>query len=174
MWLKDNTTATEGFDQQGMNLTNNTLDFYSLVNLPSWNNMNYITTSLDPHINTQRTSKGYMRLYGTLDFSRWDVSSEEKTALIVRAIKGLKTNSHDYTLILPEGLDLDALAKLELESLPETTPWSEVFTKINDSNLTDATGLFMNKNFVDDNVDLVLNAPSLVNCFRYRRFLLML
>ena len=164
MWLKDNTTATEGFDQQGMTLTNNTLDFYSLVNLPSWKNMNYITTSLDPHINTQRTSKGYMRLYGTLDFSRWDISSDEKTALLMRAIKGLKTNSHDYTLILPEGLDLDALAKLELESLPETTPWSEVFTKINDSNLTDATGLFMNKNFVDDNVDLVLNAPNLTNC----------
>ena len=164
MWLKDNTTATEGFDQQGMNLTNNTLDFYSLTNLPSWNNMNYITTSLDPHINTQRTSKGYMRLYGTLDFSRWDISSDEKTALLMRAIKGLKTNSHDYTLILPEGLDLDALAKLELESLPETTPWSEVFAKINDSTLTDATGLFMNKNFVDDNVDLVLNAPNLVNC----------
>ena len=164
MWLKDNTTATEGFDQKGMNLTNNTLDFYSLTNLPSWKNMNYITTSLDPHINTQRTSKGYMRLYGTLDFSRWDVSSEEKTALLVRAIKGLTVDSPDYTLILPEGLDLDALAKLELESLPETTPWSEVFTKINDSNLTDATGLFMNKNFVDDNVDLVLNAPSLVNC----------
>ena len=164
MWLKDNTTATEGFDQQGMNLTNNTLDFYSLTNLPSWNNMNYITTSLDPNINTQRTSNGYMRLYGTINFSRWDISSDEKTALLVRAIKGLTVDSPDYTLILPEGLDLDSLAKLEFEALPETTPWSEVFAKINDSTLTDATGLFMNKNFVDDNVDLVLNAPSLVNC----------
>ena len=164
MWLKDNTTATEGFDQQGMTLTNNTLDFYSLTNLPSWNNMNYITTSLDPNINTQRTSNGYMRLYGTINFSRWDVSSEEKTALLVRAIKGLTVDSPDYTLILPEGLDLDSLAKLEFKALPDTTPWSEVFTKINDSALTDAAELFMNRNFVDDNVDLVLNAPSLVNC----------
>ena len=164
MWLKDNTTATEGFDQKGMNLTNNTLDFYSLTNLPSWKNMNYITTSLDPNINTQRTVNDYMRLYGTINFSRWDISSDEKTALLVRAIKGLKVDSQDYTLILPEGLDLDALAKLEFEALPATTPWSEVFEKINNSTLTDATGLFMNKNFVDDNVDLVLNAPSLVNC----------
>ena len=164
MWLKDNTTATEGFDQQGMNLTNNTLDFYSLTNLPSWNNMNYITTSLDPNINTQRTSNGYMRLYGTINFSRWDISSDEKTALLVRAIKGLTVDSPDYTLILPEGLDLDSLAKLEFKALPDTTPWSEVFTKINDSALTDAAELFMNRNFVDDGVDLVLNAPSLVNC----------
>ena len=164
MWLKDNTTATEGFDQQGMNLTNNTLDFYSLTNLPSWNNMNYITTSLDPNINTQRTIDGYMRLYGTIDFSKWNVSSDEKTALLVRAIKGLTVDSPDYTLILPEGLDLDSLAKLEFKALPDTTPWSEVFTKINDSALTDAAELFMNRNFVDDGVDLVLNAPSLVNC----------
>ena len=164
MWLKDNTTATEGFDQQGMNLTNNTLDFYSLTNLPSWKNMNYITTSLDPNINTQRTSNGYMRLYGTINFSRWDVSSDEKTALLVRAIKGLTVDSPDYTLILPEGLDLDSLANLEFKALPDTTPWSEVFTKINNSALTDATELFMNRNFVDDRVDLVLNAPSLVNC----------
>ena len=164
MWLKDNTTATEGFDQKGMKLTNNTLDFYSLTNLPSWKNMDYITTSLDPHINTQRTKSGYMRLYGTINFSRWDVSSDEKTALLVRAIKGLTVDSPDYTLILPEGLNLDDLAKLEFEALPETTPWSEVFAKINDSTLADATGLFMNRNFVDDNVDLVLNAPSLVNC----------
>ena len=164
MWLKDNTTATEGFDQQGMNLTNNTLDFYSLTNLPSWKNMNYITTSLDPNINTQRTSNGYMRLYGTINFSRWDVSSDEKTALLVRAIKGLTLDSPDYTLILPEGLDLDSLANLEFKALPDTTPWSEVFTKINNSALTDATELFMNRNFVDDRVDLVLNAPSLVNC----------
>ena len=164
MWLKDNTTATEGFDQQGMNLTNNTLDFYSLTNLPSWNNMNYITTSLDPNINTQRTNNGYMRLYGTINFSRWDISSDEKTALLVRAIKGLTVDSPDYTLILPEGLDLDSLAKLEFKALPDTTPWSEVFTKINNSALTDAAELFMNRNFVDDGVDLVLNAPSLVNC----------
>ena len=164
MWLKDNTTATEGFDQQGMNLTNNTLDFYSLTNLPSWKNMNYITTSLDPNINTQRTSNSYMRLYGTINFSRWDISTEEKTALLVRAIKGLTVDSQDYTLILPEGLDLDSLAKLEFKALPDTTPWSEVFTKINNSALTDATELFMNRNFVDDGVDLVLNAPSLVNC----------
>ena len=164
MWLKDNTTATEGFDQRGMNLTNNTLDFYSLTNLPSWKNMNYITTSLDPHINTQRKSNGYMRLYGTLNFSKWDVSTEEKTALLVAAIKGLTVNSTDYTLILPEGLDLEALARLELENLPSTTPWSEVFEKLNNSTLTDATGLFMNKTFVDDGVDLILNAPSLVNC----------
>ena len=164
MWLKDNTTATEGFDQKGMNLTNNTLDFYSLTNLPSWKNMDYIATSLDPHINTQRTKSGYMRLYGTINFSRWDVSSDEKITLLVRAIKGLTVNSSDYTLILPEGLDLDALTKLEFEALPETTPWSEVFTKINDSTLADATGLFMNRNFVDDGVDLVLNAPNLVNC----------
>ena len=164
MWLKDNTTATEGFDQQGMNLTNNTLDFYSLTNLPSWKNMNYITTSLDPNINTQRTSNGYMRLYGTINFSRWDVSSDEKTALLVRAIKGLTLDSPDYTLILPEGLDLDSLANLEFKALPDTTPWSEVFTKINNSALTDASELFMNRNFVDDGVDLVLNAPSLVNC----------
>ena len=164
MWLKDNTTATEGFDQQGMNLTNNTLDFYSLTNLPSWKNMNYITTSLDPNINTQRTSNGYMRLYGTINFSRWDISTEEKTALLVRAIKGLTVDSPDYTLILPEGLDLDSLAKLEFKALPDTTPWSEVFTKINNSALTDAAELFMNRNFVDDGVDLVLNAPSLVNC----------
>ena len=164
MWLKDNTTATEGFDQQGMNLTNNTLDFYSLTNLPSWKNMNYITTSLDPNINTQRTNDGYMRLYGTINFSRWDISSDEKTALLVRAIKGLTVDSPDYTLILPEGLDLDSLAKLEFKALPDTTPWSEVFTKINNSALTDAAELFMNRNFVDDGVDLVLNAPSLVNC----------
>ena len=164
MWLKDNTTATEGFDQQGMNLTNNTLDFYSLTNLPSWKNMNYITTSLDPNINTQRTPDSYMRLYGTINFSRWDVSSDEKTALLVRAIKGLTVDSPDYTLILPEGLDLDSLAKLEFKALPDTTPWSEVFTKINNSALTDAAELFMNRNFVDDGVDLVLNAPSLVNC----------
>ena len=164
MWLKDNTTATEGFDQQGMNLTNNTLDFYSLTNLPSWKNMNYITTSLDPNINTQRTPDSYMRLYGTINFSRWDISSDEKTALLVRAIKGLTVDSPDYTLILPEGLDLDSLAKLEFKALPDTTPWSEVFTKINNSALTDAAELFMNRNFVDDGVDLVLNAPSLVNC----------
>lgn len=164
MWLKDNTTATEGFDQQGMNLTNNTLDFYSLTNLPSWKNMNYITTSLDPNINTQRTNNGYMRLYGTINFSRWDVSSDEKTTLLVRAIKGLTLDSPDYTLILPEGLDLDSLANLEFKALPDTTPWSEVFTKINNSALTDASELFMNRNFVDDGVDLVLNAPSLVNC----------
>lgn len=164
MWLKDNTTATEGFDQQGITLTDNTLNLTSAINLPCWKNMKYKSTNLDPGLNTRRTVENYIRPYGTIDFSSWSIA-KDKVHLLITAIRGLKIEQEDYTLILPKGLDLNNLALEELKSLPASTPWSEVFTKLNAvESLTDATQLFKDRKFVDDKKDLILNNPKLVNC----------
>ena len=164
MWLKDNTTATEGFDQQGITLTDNTLNLTSAINLPCWKNMNYKSTDLDPGLNTRRTVENYIRPYGRIDFSTWSIA-EDKVNLLITAIRGLKPEHEDYTLILPPGLDLADFALEELKSLPASTPWSEVFTKLNAlENLTDATQLFKDRSFVDDSQDLILDNPTLVNC----------